>query len=391
MEALLQTLTTGIYTETALAVSCRICSSLPHSQTDPFVRPLQLYNSVLSTNTLPGHSFIAGLDALLARAPRNGLRRGEIVELQGPPSSGKSQLLYFLAMTAILPHDMIIPNGAEGIKVGLGGKGQLVVWLDCTGRFQVQRVATMLHAHLVGQIGEDINLLASGGVEDIVRQCLKRLIVFQPTSTLRLAATLLNLPAWHRSSGLEEEIAYVLIDGMGNFTASDAAGASERKQQSVSSPSTVPPIHHVLSSLAYVRSHLSPIIFLTTPGLQLESASYSKSSEGYPFFAPALPQPFPRIDTHPSTTHLTLDPEDHLLPPLLPSSNSPTVSLSYHITLYPPEQQMQPAGLTLAEVLERRDGRRVEEADFTAILRVPGGAELGSWNYAVRSAGLDMS
>lgn len=147
-----------------------------------------------STSRSP--SYISGLDSLFDEgAP---LRPGDIVELQGVTGAGKTQLLLYLSMTAILPRCC----GTAQV----GGKETAVVWLDCTLRFDIRKLASMCRGHLRNMLGEvDDNVL-----DREVDRCMKRFVLFEPSSMLQLAATVQMLPDWYKENG-KEEIGYVMM------------------------------------------------------------------------------------------------------------------------------------------------------------------------------------
>lgn len=146
-----------------------------------------------STSRSP--SYISGLDSLFDEAP---LRPGDIVELQGVTGSGKTQLLLYLAMTAILPRRC----GTAQV----GGKESQVVWLDCTLRFDIRKLANMCRGHLRNVLGDvDDKVL-----EREVERCMNRFVLFEPSSMLQLAATVQMLPEWYKENG-KEELGYVMM------------------------------------------------------------------------------------------------------------------------------------------------------------------------------------
>jgi hypothetical protein len=252
----------------------------------------------------------------------------------------------------------------------------------------------MLHSHLVGQLARtpDIDVHARPQlVDQLVKDCLtRRLIIFEPHSTLDLAVSLRNLPEWYKLANLDEEIGYVLIDGMSDFSFVDALAAEESKSlPPLSSPE--PAMRHLVSALAHLRSTLSPIIFLTNYALRTYSITH-RSKEGYPFYQSHLLSPWPLI-TSPPLPPNPLDPLDTLLPPLLPTSESPTIPI-YHITLHAPNVDMIPKGCTLDRLIRTREAIRSYQVEngmesFVAVLRIQGGKEIGSWSFDVKSAGLE--
>lgn len=300
----------------------------------------------------------------------------------------------------MIPSLMIQGNEYKGIVIG--GKNRLVVWFDCTeNRLDIRRLATLLHSHLLGQIiaVEGVNARAPELpllIQELVTTALTSLIVFHPTSTLSLAISIRNLPDYYKASNFLKEINYVIVLGLSELQHADLVSSASVAASSTKplSPSHQPAMRHLLSSLAHLRSTLSPIIFLSTYILTLNASTSAKSHQNFPFYPPSLPPPFPTLSTQQRTSTAALaDPNDPILPPLLPSSESPSVWLDYHVTVYPPPLMLMAPRSSLEAVLKVRDAKRKKQGQgtegYVAILRMRGGKELGSWTFDVRSAGIE--
>ena len=94
-------------------------------------------------------------DLLLTHHPRASvgatLNSGDVVELQGPAGSGKTQLLLFLAMTTALSYAWTVDlrvtassRPARRESVALGGKGGRVVVFDTDRCFDLARLRHMI-------------------------------------------------------------------------------------------------------------------------------------------------------------------------------------------------------------------------------------------------------
>ncbi|KAI5477334.1 rad51 family DNA repair protein [Pseudohyphozyma bogoriensis] len=364
----------------------------------------QLLSSVLYTTSPPGASYISGLDALFDRSA--GLNRGDVIEISGVASSGKTQLLYFLAMTALLPERWEVELGGVVVDAYIGGKGKSVVWMDATQRFDINRLTSLLQTHLTAQVNavrsEDVLAPAPSTILEQVQLCLENLHVFTPSSTSQLAISVLRLPEYFTNleNDHSPEIGYLIIDGMSEFTSSDQLarekakddkGKGRAEDQSTSStstpttaahtnsPSTSPPLHLLLAAIARVRTTLSPVTVYTT-WVHADSRVAYKSQSGLPFFPPSLPLPWPQITSSPPP----FDPSSPLAHPPLPTSQTPTFSLAYHITTYPRPMTKFPQGTRLGTALkERKNGRGEGMEGFVAVVRGRGGKEVGQFEFDV--------
>ena len=112
-----------------------------------------------------------------------------MVELQGPSGAGRTQLLLFFALTALLPARIELELDGRTQSFELGGKERNVVWFDCLGSFDIRRLATLLHCHLSTALPAS----AAPLVPSLVRRCLSQFHLFRPSTSLSLAATLSTL------------------------------------------------------------------------------------------------------------------------------------------------------------------------------------------------------
>ena len=113
-----------------------------------------------------------------------------MIELTSPKSDfGKTHLLYYLTVLAILP-------------TTYGGKESAVVWIDSDARFSVMRVREIL-LHFLGKQAPFLEL---SQMQSVVKDALQHLHVFRPQSSHQLIATLAILSGYlldlkaHRSA-----------------------------------------------------------------------------------------------------------------------------------------------------------------------------------------------
>lgn len=312
-----------------------------------------------------------------------------MLDIQGAAGSGKTSFLLFLTLTALVPR--IWEPTVEGVqlRVETSGKEQAVAFVDCTQRFDVERLAALLHAYLAAQLADALGPGRKTQHSDVVDlevvRCLERLHVYSPGSTAELAATLLRIPTDLAAIG-ESELAYLLIDGSSEFAWSDqlekehlAAAAKGKARADTTATPALTPLRLLVSSLAHIRQRLSPVIVLTHWVLRAQNPTHH-SRDGLPFFGQHLPAPYPSI----TTPFPSIDSSDPLKTHLIPGTNIPTVFLKYHVQLYAPPVVRIDRGTTFEVVFgKRQEGRGQGMNGFRAVLRTAGGRELGSWEWDV--------
>lgn len=362
-----------------------------------------------SLRTTAGRTYVTALDDYFFEAHGLGaniestLRRTDIVEIQGPPACGKTHLLTFFIMTAVLPGSwdvkLLPPIGSSAPPqtetVAVGGKAKAVAFFDCDGRFDATRLEKVLRSHLVrrleattaglpGLFGYEPSVNA---LDATVRACLKRVHVFSPTSSLSLAATLHRLPAYHRKECLDDEIIYLMIDSMSAFFFQDCyrAGTAAGRRPL--------PTAHVLTALTAARRRLGCVTFLTN-WILAAPASSSTSSNAPPKQHLPTPYPAPFLPSAP--------------PPRLPDPKDPFaergLQLTHHLTLFPAPVAPFPAQTSLASAKSRQPERsRVLEESMavgvtrSAALQEKDGLtqlkwlEMGQFDFGIRDWGLETS
>lgn len=296
------------------------------------------------------------------------INRGDVIEFQGVRSSGGQHFLSFLAMTAVLPNTyqlsrrITATNGELHAEIKFGGKNQTVVWIDTSGAFDVDRLAIMLRGHIANTIGAanlGIDTLEREEeiVEEIVVECLERVTVYSPRSTIQMACAVAAIESTYMNSlTVQQEIGYVFIDSVSEFTWFDIL----EKETNSSSPS----LTHLIAALTRLRNNLAPIFVLSQWVLKSNLSHLSRDK--LPFYSNHLPPPWPTI----------------LIPPATPGSRH--FGLTTHITLHPPKMKFVPAGVGLEAAMKLE---KTEEV-YTAVLRARGGQEIGSWQYNLSPTGI---
>ncbi|KAM0788969.1 hypothetical protein ACM66B_003042 [Microbotryomycetes sp. NB124-2] len=344
-----------------------------------------------------------------------------MVELQGTTASGKSSLLLFLAATAILP------KRVRGIRVG--GREQVVVWLDCAGDVDVEQLARLCKTHFKSMLPSMI----PQDVERHVLASLERFIVLKPQNTKQLATMVRDLPQWYMQLPHMSEVRYVMIDGMSRFAwpdqweteqlkvnvqyASAEPAASADNRPIKNSPDDLTPaaaLRLLISSLARLKSTLAPITFITQWVFVPSKVTHFSSQDRLPYYAHHLGPPWPSI-SKPSRPYSapprqianrhgadSASRQEPLVPvenPLAASGHlpgavdQPTFDFNYHITCHPPPlpgpvPESDIPTLRRAWSNQRAEQKQLIETQktppktgFKCVLRKKGGVELGNWEW----------
>ncbi|KAG6842568.1 hypothetical protein C0991_000094 [Blastosporella zonata] len=200
---------------------------------------------------------------------------GDVVEIQGGPSSGKTHLLYHLLIACISPSLH-------------GGCAKVAVVFDTDNTFDIVRFNHLLIRRLAR--------LDPTSAESIAHRSLKKLHIFRPSSTTQLATTLSHLAAYHSYHLADEEIGVVAIDSISSHYWSDRFIA-EQMPTPPSSLTRAPPLHHVLLALkSFTHTH-RPVVLMTNWGLHLFHDSTSLYRQHL--------RPFPTLHLGSNPTRLT--------------------------------------------------------------------------------------
>ncbi|KIO25220.1 hypothetical protein M407DRAFT_25443 [Tulasnella calospora MUT 4182] len=373
---------------------------------------LELLTRVRKQTDPPGATFITNLDNHIAAAIPDGLvgdstlNRGDVIEIQGPAASGKTQLLHFFAMTCVLPVEMSItctlpssqaPSAANISYstriVWLGGRAKAVVICDCDGRWSMLRLHDIILSYLCTKFAqkfEDVQVQASNipnatlqftpTASEIAKQCLKRAHLFRPTSSLSLATTLLALPTYHRQKMPDQELLIVFIDSMSAFHHSDKGRIKEANLTPKPTTSTtgagqpsapradLKAMTHITKAIQCLqRSHgvitlITNWALITPDDKSLNNYVYDSNK---PFYGQHLLFPYPpppgsnqsNIQSHHAAT--------------VPASSPPFI-ITHHITLPGTGFAILPfpIGTSFADTLEDEERRAVvEDQRVTALVR----------------------
>lgn len=311
------------------------------------------------------------------------LKCGDVVEIQGPPASGKTHLLYHLAITAITP--------TTHLATKLGGWDKAAVIFDTDGTFSIPR----LHKLLIGRLTCLTRDSPISDIGELVRTAMTKIHLFRPTSSVQLAASLLHLPAYHAARLPDDEIGFIAVDSISSFYWPDrflveqlgsahSTGTTGRGKSSSTNP-----LHYVLSALQKIRLSHGPVVALTNWGINPLTKPTCTAAPTtlyrqhlYPF--PIIPNHDSSSVPHPTTTAATANPY------LTANSNSNSMSLmplTHHITL--PFVPVAPigSGFSLEEAKEQDIKYRQElisKGKVAGIVRTSGSSQVGRFTFNIR-------
>ncbi|SCV70832.1 BQ2448_3594 [Microbotryum intermedium] len=377
--------------------------------------PLTLSSGIRSTSALPlfssvlsqvDHSIattcVQGVDDLLHL--QGGVRRGDVIEIQGLACTGKTTLLLHLTMISILHRS--IYHSSSGKQIPIGGKQHQVCFIDCSAqnRFPFPRLVHLLTVHFKACLIAVETNPENGLIDQLIKEACSRLIVFRPKGLIELTATIKKVsnlftcvdetdpPQDDNDSdkGMSTPfhlidralLGHLMIDGMSEFGWSHQLELEGKNLHPLPAPTIM---SHLISSIAELRTSLAPVIYITqwvfNPSLV---PAYSK--DRLPLYKSHLEPPWPRLTTIPIPSNLKEallgpDPLDPLSQPHHPER--PSFPIHHHLTLHPPRKRKIKKGVPFQEVWERRKEGRGEGMDgFVCVLR-SGGKEVGSWEWSV--------
>jgi DNA-repair protein XRCC2 len=275
------------------------------------------------------------------------LNRGDLIEIQGPTGSGKTELLYFLAMRTVLPQEIRLFVHRPLI---LGGWDKSVIVCDCDSKWDIMRLHHIMIEFLRSKVREAFSAtdldaeVVTAQLEQTTQESLRRLHFFRPSSSAALAATLLHLQHYHFTKMPEEEICMLMIDGgLSSFFWQDRWHVESTSK--VSREAATSPTAGVVRALQSFRGSHNPIIFITNWAITPLSNSPF-------FFRQHIPPPYPapfQVDRH---------------------RVSP-IQVTHHITLYNPNQSPNPDNEAPLDGDEEIPGHPEESLQIYGIMRTP--------------------
>jgi DNA-repair protein XRCC2 len=332
----------------------------------------------------PGVTHIHALDAHFFAAVHHhtsassSLNRGDVIEIQGPPASGKTHLVYHFIITSITP--------VAHLTTKLGGWDKAAVVFDTDGTFNIGRLHELLLNRLTRLFSDGFTADAvNTSVEDIAMTAMKRVHVFRPTSSVQLASSLANLAAYHMAHLPDDEIGFIAVDSISSFYWPDrftleqinSVGSTQRGMSNAASP-----LHHVLISLQKIRLSHGPVITLTNWGLN--PLTKPTQNSGHTTFYRQHLFPFPILSQQhqpntPSTTEA--NPATNSIPD--PATLPP---LTHHITLpFLPITPFSP-GISLNEGREQESKYRKElvtKGEVVGVIHTSGSTRVGRFVFTI--------
>jgi DNA-repair protein XRCC2 len=339
----------------------------------------------------PGCTQIPALDAHLSARhsfTMTSFDRGDVIEIQGPASSGKTHLLYHIVITCVMPSSYHTAD--------LRGWQKAALVFDTDGTFSIRRLRDLLLSRLTRMLLLDGNTLSGpSAVDELVDQALKRIHIFRPNSSNQLAATLAQLPAYHARYLIDSELCLLAIDSMSSFYWPDRYTVEQFRSARVPVDSEVidaaivtpNPLQHVLTILQRLRVSHGLVTIFTNWGLNpLAKPPSSDSSASMAFY---------RQHLHPSLSYDDIPQQIKMHAPTSKVDTSVTTPmLTHHITL--PFIAIPPfhPGLSIeAAELEEEKYRNevVRKGEVTGIVRTAGSTPLGRFVFRISDKEVEVS
>lgn len=275
-----------------------------------------------------------------SESTRSLLSCGDVVEIQGPTSSGKTHLLYSLLITCVLPH--------THDSTALGGWAKAGVVFDTDGSFDMSRFHQLLLGHLMLLLSDpDI-------ANSIAQESLGRLHIFRPASSSQLAATIAHLPKYHLAYSPRVPIGLVAVDSLSSYYWSDRFTSEQQTVREKDTPGLPLALHHVLNALKMFHSMHGSAVVLNNWGLHpISNTSPVVYKQHLHHFAKSS------TATRSSTSSPT---ELSIIQNYLP--------MTFHITLASAHSVRFQSSLSIRDVKDRESERRASN-EFVGLIRTP--------------------
>uniref|UniRef100_A0A1B6MRG4 Rad51-like C-terminal domain-containing protein n=1 Tax=Graphocephala atropunctata TaxID=36148 RepID=A0A1B6MRG4_9HEMI len=200
---------------------------------------------------------LVGLDYVLFP---DGPNAKEVIELSGEPSCGKTLLFSQFIVKCILP--------TEKKNVKVGGLKAGVILLNTDHHFQMYKLVSLMEAHLKA-VSETFSV---SDVEDIVKNSLDRLIIYNITDSAQLLVT---FHALHTVVSNRPEIGLILLDSVCAFYWQDSMTSGIRKMD-LYAKNVLKTLQKTLGDFKGVVMYSRPAYFQSKSG-KLEKCSFEPS------------------------------------------------------------------------------------------------------------------
>eukprot|EP01083_Nonionella_stella_P078662 215371_1 len=149
-------------------------------------------------------------DKHLRNIPSGGLVAGNVIEVAGRSGTGKTELMYAIILSCILPESQM--------GVQYGGQGIQVLYIDLSMKFSIPRLQYLLSQRVKlafnNRHGESILVDGENEVTNLFDECFDRLFVVQPASTEEFLAALHQVNAIKESN---QSLRLIIIDDISTF------------------------------------------------------------------------------------------------------------------------------------------------------------------------------
>lgn len=311
------------------------------------------------------------------------LRWNNLVEIQGPPASGKTHIIYLAIMTCVLQPQY---NGVQ-----LNGWGQAAIVLDTDVAFDIRRLQDLLRVHVERRLLLADYASPTQTSRRIVNQAFSRLHIFQPHSSTQLAATILRVPRYHAETAslADCELGLLAVDSLSAFYWEDRFTTEQLRGGQSHEART--PFRHVLSAIDTFRTQYPCPVLVTNWGLNPLNASTGSS----PFFKQHLYPSHSDFVTpsiggftagKPASSAILLTAVAPPEPTFSTAHSSYTLSLTHHITLLPIHLPPFPTGVSLEDAAREDEQHRyttVQRGEAHGLVRVPSNPEVGRFGCVI--------
>jgi len=361
----------------------------------------------------PGNSFFAPFDTILesydhARIGTSStLMRGDVIEVQGPAASGKTQMLQFFAMTTCLPRTWEVALSVRGSSrpprketIAIGGRDSCVAILDCDGRFSIERTYHLVRSHLARRVQEHAATIPAlysaeaevGDLHEATLVALSKVHIFKPSSLASLAGTLHNLPTYMEKSSTGE-LTFVLIDGISSFYWQDRyyleKGQTLPQNGKVVRPT--PPMRYVVEAVNALKAQLGVVTVIAN--MAFPNSGDRQPSLQSPFFRQHLARPYPSPFAK-GAAPVEQAAAGGMDPLRSQPGNQGSLVITHHLTLHAAPVKQVSRDTTLDNTVKEEPFRSMDQQELgsTVFVRMPGieqGDEIGRWELVIRDAVID--